>query len=155
MVLLVMWQTGVLDTITLLGAAAVMCLNLHTCVFEIAWDLHYTQYSHTGILCSNSRPAQHSCVYVLVCVSTCMCTCAWDSLPHTHAHPHPNPPTHHPTRGDPRISKNLIILELIKIIWFCLKIWNLWRIPHPWVGCIVWWVGGFMGGLMGGVRSNH
>ena len=34
MVLLVMWQTVVLDTITLLGAAAVMCLNLHNlCVW--------------------------------------------------------------------------------------------------------------------------
>ena len=26
-------------------------------------------------------------------------------------------------------------------IWFCLKIWNLWKIPHPWVGGWVgWWM---------------
>ena len=26
---------------------------------------------------------------------------------------------------------------------------------QPMNGCVVWWVGGWFGGLMGGVRSNH
>ena len=48
-------------------------------------------------------------------------------------------------------TKNLINLDLIEIIQFCLKIYDLWRHPHPWVGV---WVGSWMGGSMGGVRSN-
>ena len=35
---------------------------------------------------------------------------------------------------------NLIKLELINIIWFSLKIYNLLRHPYLWVdGCINWW----------------
>ena len=40
---------------------------------------------------------------------------------------------------------NLIKLDLINIIQFCLKIYDLWR--HPTYG--------WMGGLMGGLMSNH
>ena len=35
----------------------------------------------------------------------------------------------------------------IEIIQFCLKLYDLWR--------VVGWIGGLMGGSMGGVRSNH
>ena len=42
---------------------------------------------------------------------------------------------------------NLIKLELINIIQFCLKIYDLWRHPHPTYG--------WMGGLMDGLMSNH
>ena len=42
-------------------------------------------------------------------------------------------------------SKNSVSLEWIEIFQFCLKIWHLLRLPHPWVGVwIVWWVGGVM-----------
>ena len=35
---------------------------------------------------------------------------------------------------------NLIKLELIDIIQFCLKIYDLWRQPHLWVdGCVNGW----------------
>ena len=43
-----------------------------------------------------------------------------------------------------QMTKNLISLDLIEIIQFCLKIYDLWRHPHPhplvgsWVGQ---WVG--------------
>ena len=48
-------------------------------------------------------------------------------------------------------SHNLINLDLIEVIQFYLKIYNL-RHPHPWVGLwVVWW----MGGSMSWVRSNH
>ena len=54
-----------------------------------------------------------------------------------------------------QITKNLINLELIEIIQFCLKICDLLRHPHLRVGV---WVVGCLGGLicgsMGGVRSN-
>ena len=75
------------------------------------------------------------------------------SSPHHPCHLHviptlqkstPNPPT--PYSTTPRISKNSIRFELIKIIQFCLKIWNLWRLPHPWVGV---WFGGWVGRWVG------
>ena len=61
--------------------------------------------------------------------------------------------------GSGQITKNLINLDLIEIIQFCLKFYDLLRHPHPWVGVWVvgWvngWVSGSMGGSMGGVRSN-
>ena len=63
----------------------------------------------------------------------CMCVC----MSHSPAHPYLIPPlsTHlSPPWGTPGIGQNSITLELIKIFQFRLKIWNLWRIPHPWVG---------------------
>ena len=65
--------------------------------------------------------------------------------------------------GPSQITKNQINLDLIKIL-FCLKIYDLMRHPHLWVGVWVvrWmggWVVGWMGGLicesMGGVRSYN
>ena len=63
-------------------------------------------------------------------------------------------PTHTPTHGwvcgwvsgsnggSGQITKNLINLELIEIIQFGLKIYDLERHPHPWVGQ---WVGQWVG----------
>ena len=48
-------------------------------------------------------------------------------------------------------TKNLINLDLIEIIQFYLKIYDLYRHPHPWVAM---WVVGWVSGSMGGVRSN-
>ena len=43
--------------------------------------------------------------------------------------------------------------ELINIIQFCLKIYDLWRHPHPWVDA---WAVGWMGGSVGQwVGSGH
>ena len=36
--------------------------------------------------------------------------------------------------GSGQMTNNLINLDLIKIIQFCLKIYDLLRHPHPWVG---------------------
>ena len=46
--------------------------------------------------------------------------------------------------GSCEITKNLINHDLIEIIQFCLKIYDLWRHLHLWVGR-----------FMGGVRSGH
>ena len=54
--------------------------------------------------------------------------------------------------GSGQITKNLINLNLIEMIQFCLNIYDLWRHPHPWVGV---WVAVWVSGSMGGVRSNH
>ena len=57
--------------------------------------------------------------------------------------------------GSGQMTNNLINLDLIDIIQFCLKIYDLKRHPHPWVGVwVIGWVSGSMGGSMGGVRSN-
>ena len=58
--------------------------------------------------------------------------------------------------GSGHITKNPINLELMKIIQFCLKICDLLRHPHLWVGgVVVGWISGLMDGSMGGTRSNH
>ena len=89
-------------------------------------------------------------MHVHVCMHACACMCvhAWDI-------PHPIHLSTTPSGGTPRISKNTITLELIKIFQFHLKISNLWRIPHPWVG--VWfggWVGGWVDGGSGQITKN-
>ena len=82
----------------------------------------------------------HMCVHVHAC--TCVCTCVGTP---SH-HPHPHPPTLYPW-GTPRISQNSIALKLIEILQFCLKIWNLWRLPHPREGVkFGGWVGGWVDG---------
>ena len=46
-----------------------------------------------------------------------------------------------------QMTKNLIIIDLIETIHFCLKIYDLYRHPHPWVDVWVfeWVSGGWMG----------
>ena len=45
------------------------------------------------------------------------------------------------------IIKNQINLDLIEIILFCLKIYDLLRHPHLWVGIwVVRWMGGWVDG---------
>ena len=53
------------------------------------------------------------------------------------------------------MTTNSINLDLIEIIQFCLKIYDLLRHPHPWVGGWVGvWVVGWVSGSMDGVRFN-
>ena len=55
--------------------------------------------------------------------------------------------------GSGHITKNQISLDLIKIIQFCLKIYDLQRHLHLWVDV---WVVGWMGGSVGQwVESGH
>ena len=53
--------------------------------------------------------------------------------------------------GSGHITKYQIDLDLMEIIQFCLKIYDLLRHPHPHVHP---WVVGWVSGSMGGVRSN-
>ena len=52
--------------------------------------------------------------------------------------------------GSGHVTKNLINLELIEIIQICLKIFDLLRHPHLWVGG---WISGLMDGSMGWVNG--
>ena len=46
--------------------------------------------------------------------------------------------------GSCQIIKNRVNRHLIKIIEFCLKIYDLWRHTHPWVGVwLIVWVSGW------------
>ena len=54
--------------------------------------------------------------------------------------------------GSGQMTNNLINLDLIDIIQFCLKIYDLWRHLHLWMGG---WVDGWFSGSMGGVRSYY
>ena len=54
--------------------------------------------------------------------------------------------------GSGHITKYQINLDLIEIIQFCLKIYDLLRHSHLWVGV---WVDGWFSGSMGGVRSYY
>ena len=55
--------------------------------------------------------------------------------------------------GSGEITNYLINLDIIEIIQFCLKIYDLWRHLHLWVGV---WVVGWMGGSVGQwVGSGH
>ena len=95
------------------------------------------------------RACVHACAYV--CMYTCM-----EHPPHTHAHLHPHPPIHHPPKGvDPRNHlkfDNTLTYQDISIPFEDLK--SVKNSPLM-SGCVVWWVGGWLGGLMAGVRSNH
>ena len=51
--------------------------------------------------------------------------------------------------GSGHITKNQINLDLIEIIQFCLKIYDLWRHLHLWVKWVGVWVVGWMGGSVG------
>ena len=58
--------------------------------------------------------------------------------------------------GPGQIIKNQINLDLIEIIQFCLKIYDLLRHPYLWVGVwVVGWMGGLICGSMGWVRSYN
>ena len=48
--------------------------------------------------------------------------------------------------GSGQITKNQINLDLIDIIQFCLKIYNLWRNPKPMGRCMGDWVVGWVDG---------
>ena len=54
--------------------------------------------------------------------------------------------------GSGHVTKYQINLDVIEIIQFCLKIYELLRHLHLWGGGGVY---GSMGGSMGGVRSNY
>ena len=123
-----------------MGASGRMGVSTCTCTC-----MHTHEYMYRNLQMATDMEASMfviftTCMYIHACV--CMCVCVYGTPP---THPWPSPPqsTQLPSPGGhPGISKNSITLELIKIIQFCLKIWNLWRIPHPWV---VVWFGGWVG----------
>ena len=133
-----------------------MCMHAHThtCTF-----IHYRN-------CKWPPTWRHPCVACLACLTSCACVhvCMHGTPPHT---PIPTPTPIHPSATPPRgldpqnhlKFDNTSNYQDISIPFEDLK---SVRNSPPMDGCVVWWVGGLvggwfggLGGLMGGVRSNH
>ena len=55
--------------------------------------------------------------------------------------------------GSGQITNNLISFDIIEVIQFCLKIYDLKETPPPLTGCMDRCVDGWFSGSMDGVRS--
>ena len=92
--------------------------------------------------------------YTCVHVHACMCMCMWVgctlSPPPTPIYPPPHPPG-----GDPRNHSKFNSTWTNRDISILFEDLKSVETPPPMGGCIIWWVGVWVGGLMGGVRSNH
>ena len=111
--------------------------HLYTPIYPLSIMIHLPTPWSTYCLCDAqiipSSPCHHHIIYM---------------APHIIITPPYTESTypHSPRGRTPRISKISIRFELIKIFQFCLKIWNLWRLPHLGVGV---WFGGWVGGWVG------
>ena len=106
-------------------------VHMHTHAYTYMhskYDNYMQMATPIGAIPRNS-PWCHTCMCMHACMYVCMCV---GGTPHHSPPTSTHPPT--PQRGTPRISQNSIALELIEIFQFCLKIWNLWTLPHPSVG---------------------
>ena len=92
--------------------------------------------------------------YDVIHACMCMCMCVHVGGVHplttpTPIHPPPTPggdPWNHSKFNSTWTNRDISILfEDLKSV----------ETPPPIGGCIFWWVGGWVVGLMGGVRSNH
>ena len=95
--------------------------------------------------------------YDVICSCACVCAraCAhgWVAPPD-----HPSPPSTHPPTpqwGDPRNQSKFNSTWTNRDISILFKDLKSVEISPPMGGCIISWVGGWVGGLMGRVRSNH
>ena len=146
------WGWGWLDGVW--GSWGVSPTHVHMYMHAHTHTHAHIHIKHDNFNCKWLPPLGESLgiPYDVICTYACMCVHMYVSRGHPqppHTPIHPPPP---PMGETPGISQNSITLQLIEIFQFCLKIWNLWRLPHPWVGV---WFGGCVGRLMGGFRSNH
>ena len=133
------------------GVPTHMHMHVHACTHTHA---HLYMYRN----CKWPPTWRHPCLACLTCMHVHACMCMHGACmghpPHTHTHPHPHPPILPPPRGvDPRNHlkfDNTSTYQDISIPFEDLK--SVKNSP-PMGGCglVGWW----LGGLMGGVRSNH
>ena len=112
-------------------------MHTHTCIeLQMAASMEASMFSMFNM-------HVRACVHACTCV--CVCTCMGHP-PHTHTYPHPHPPICHPPRGvDPRNHlkfDNTSTYQDISIPFEDLK--SVKNSP-PMGGCVVWWVGGWVG----------
>ena len=129
-----------------------VCMHTHTFIhvkkLQMAANMEASMFSMFNM-------HVRACVHACACV--CMCTC----MGHPPTYPYqPLPPSTHlpsppPGGVDPQNHlkfDNTSTYQDISIPFEDLK--SVKNSPRM-GGCVVWWVGGCLGGLMGGVRSNH
>ena len=104
------------------------CMHMHVHVYIIGnsqgfpkWGRPFAWNYHVYHVCMCMRVRMHVCMHMHACM--CMCTCGGISQP-SPTPIHPAPPT--PRATGSWKHQNSISLELIEIIWFCLKIFYLW-----------------------------
>ena len=122
-----------------------MGLGASGCMGGVPRHMHTHVHTRTHTKCKDKHvrklqmaATMEAAMFIMFNMHACVCARAWGVPPPT--------PTHPPGEVPPHISKNAIRLERIKIFRFRLKILNLWRIPHPWVGVFFGgWVGGWVG----------
>ena len=129
------------------GAPTHVHMYVHACMHMHA----HIHVKHDNFNCKWQPPLGESLgiPYDVIHTHACACMCMHVHMcgGHPLTTPPPHPPTH-PPGGTPKISENSIALELIETFQFCLKIWNLWRLPYPWVGVSFggWVDGGWVDG---------
>ena len=101
------------------------CMCMHACTYDIIGNPQdFPKSNGGGHLHEITMFTMHACacmhVHVCMCMHACVCTCVWGAPPNQ-----PPPPSTHPPparAAGSRKHQNLITLELIEIIRFCLKI---------------------------------
>ena len=130
---------------------ACMCRHAHACmvnmVISCKWlpPLGETLRIPCDVICAYVCMCMHACTCMYVCVGGI----PYHPPPTTYIHPPPTP------RGDPRNQSKFNSTwtnQDISILFEDLK--SVETFP-PMGGCMVWWVGGCVDGLMGGVQSKH
>ena len=124
------WFRGVPHT----SAHACTCTHAHACA--CMRGKHANGCPHWG------NPWEFPMMsYTCACTHACACAHGWDAPSH-HCHLSTTPLP--PRGGDPGIIQNSIALELIEIFQFCEDLKSM-ETPPPMGGCIIWWVGWWVG----------
>ena len=146
-----LWALGGVPTHMHMHAHACTCTHAHLYMYRnCKWP---PTWRHPCLACLTCM-----CVRACVCmhVHACACVHTWDIPPHTHTNPHAHPPICHPPRGvDPRNHLKFDNTSTYQDISIPFEDLKSVKNSLPMGGCVVWWVGGWLGGLMGRFRSNH
>ena len=124
-------------------------MHTHTCIeLQMAASMEASMFSMFSMFNIHVRACMHAC--------TCMCVRACMGHPsHTHAYPHPIHPSATPQGMDPRNHLKFNYTSTYQDISIPFEDLKSVKNSPPIGGCVVWWVGRWLGGLMGRVRSNH
>ena len=125
-------------------------MHMHACTHRHA----HIHIKHDNFNCKWQPPLGNSWEFPMMsymCMSACMCMCGGHPL----TIPHPSPPTHPPTpRGDPQNQSKFNSTWTNRDISILLEDLKSVETSTLMGGCIVWWVGGWLGGLRVGSGQN-